>query len=230
FPEPDIPPIRFGIEHGASSIDAIRKKIPELPQAKRKRFIEQYDMDPSDALILTEEKTLADWAEHVLTELRAWLVSMEGAETEEERWQQGKKKLVKLTTGWITSKLFALQNASHTSWNDLKITPENFAEFMSLLSTGKINSTVGQEVLGAMYHDGVDPSSYIDEKKLAQMDDVATMTEVVESVIGGEEKVVAEYKAGKTAVLKFLLGKVMRALGGKANPTQIEKILKKKLL
>ncbi|MBI4276713.1 Asp-tRNA(Asn)/Glu-tRNA(Gln) amidotransferase subunit GatB [Candidatus Uhrbacteria bacterium] len=229
FPEPDIPPLKFGMQNAELRIEEIRRKLPELPQAKRKRFIEQYDMDPSDALILTEDKTLADWTEHVLTELRAWLVSLEGAETEEERWHAGKKKLVKLTTGWITSKLFALHNASGAAWSDLKITPENFGEFISLLSTGKVNSTVGQEVLGAMYRDGVDPSSYIDEKKLAQMDDVATITEAVESVIGGEEKVVAEYKAGKTAALKFLLGKTMRALGGKANPTQIEKILKQKL-
>ncbi len=229
FPEPDIPPLKFGMQNAEFRIDEIRRKLPELPQTKRKRFIEQYDMDPSDALILTEEKKLADWTEHVLTELRAWLVSLEGAETEEERWHNGKKKLVKLTTGWITSKLFALQNASHASWGELKITPENFAEFVSLLYTQKINSTVGQEVLSAMYAEGVDPSSYIDEKKLAQMDDAAAITEVVERVITAEEKVVAEYKAGKTAALKFLLGKTMRTLGGKANPTLIEKILKQKL-
>lgn len=225
FPEPDIPPLHFTKEY----ITRTRAKIPELPGAKRKRFADQFAMDPVDTAIIIEDKKLADWTEQTISELREWLVALEGEGTEEEKWNRDHKRLVKLVTGWITTKLFKLMNETHTESDAIPITPENFAEFITFVYHNKINSTTAQEVLEAMFNKKAEPHHYIEEKKLAQVNDEDTIRRVVAEVLEEQSEAVTTYKNGKTGALQFLIGQVMKKMHGKANPAIVEKLLKKSL-
>ncbi|MDO8581472.1 MAG: Asp-tRNA(Asn)/Glu-tRNA(Gln) amidotransferase subunit GatB [bacterium] len=225
FPEPDIPPLRFTKEY----VERMRAKIPELPRAKHKRFIDQFDMDPTDIAVILEDKKLADWTEQTIGELREWLVALEGEGTEEERWERDHKRLVKLVTGWITTKLFKLMNETKTTSANIPITPENFAEFITFIYQNKINSTVAQEVLEAMFKEKAEPHHYIEEKKLAQVSDEDAIGTIVTEVLDEQAEAVATYKKGKHGALQFLIGQVMKKMKGKANPIIVEKLLKKSL-
>ncbi len=225
FPEPDIPPLRFTKEY----VERMRAKIPELPAAKHKRFIDEFDMDPVDIAIILEDKHLADWTEHAIGELREWLVALEGEGTEEEKWNRDHKRLVKLVTGWITTKLFALMNEAKITGANIPITPENFAEFITFIYQNKINSTTAQEVLTAMFKEKAEPHHYIEEKKMAQVSDEDTISDVVHDVLEEQIEAVETYKKGKTGALQFLIGQVMKKMKGRANPVLVEKILKKNI-
>ncbi len=225
FPEPDIPPLHFTKAY----TERLRAKIPELPAAKRKRFAEQFDMDPVDTAIIIEDKHLADWTEQAIGELRTWLVALEGEGTEEEKWERDHKRLVKLVTGWITTKLFKLINEQKVTGAHIPITPENFAEFITFIYQSKINSTTAQEVLTAMFKEKAEPHHYIEEKKLAQVSDEGAIRDVVRDVLEEQSDAVATYKKGKQGALQFLIGQVMKKMKGKANPIIVEKLLKKLL-
>ncbi len=225
FPEPDIPPLRFTKEY----VERMRAKIPELPQKKLQRFIDQFDMDPMDAAIIVEDKQCADWTEQTIGELRTWLTALEGEGTEEEKWERDRKRLVKLVTGWITTKLFKLMNETKTTGANIPITQENFAEFITFIYQNKINSTIAQEVLEAMFKEKAEPHHYIEEKKLAQVSDEGAIADVAKSVLADNAEVVATYKRGKMGALQFLIGQVMKKMKGRANPVLVEKILKKLL-
>jgi aspartyl-tRNA(Asn)/glutamyl-tRNA(Gln) amidotransferase subunit B len=232
FPEPDIPPLLFPPD----VVHAIHARLPELPQRKRDRFIDEYAMSADDARIIIEDKALADWTEYVISELRAWLIALDPStdsgqeESEEEKWANRKKQLVKLTTGWITSKLFALMSEKNIPFESLSITAENFAELISIIYERRINSTTAQDVLRAMLEPGVDPSTYIEEEGLAQMDDSAELEAIVAEVIEQNTETVEKIKAGKESALQYLVGQVMKETKGKADPALVQKILKKALL
>ena len=226
FPEPDIPPLHFA----QPMIDELRAKIPELPEAKQRRFIEEFSMDPADAAIIIEDKALAGWTEHTIMELRSWLIALEGEGTEAEKWEHDRKHLVKLVTSWITTKLFSLMHAAGTNGAQLPITPENFAEFITFIYHNKINSTTAQEVLEAMFKKKAEPHHYIEEKKLAQVSDEGAIATIVAEVLDEQTEAVATYKKGKQGALQFLIGQVMKKMKGKANPSIVEKLLKKGIM
>ncbi|HEX9664462.1 MAG TPA: Asp-tRNA(Asn)/Glu-tRNA(Gln) amidotransferase subunit GatB [Patescibacteria group bacterium] len=236
FPEPDLPPLRFE----ADSIQLISTSLPELPAAKKKRFIEMYGFTADDAQILTDEKELAHFTEQVISELKEWLSTLEKSEKLDQEkvwprrqrrgWQKNKKELVKLTAGWLISKLFKLLNENNLSIKQSKVTPENFAELISIIYQGKINSTVAQQVLEEMFAKGSDPSQIIEEKGLEQVSDESQLEKIVNHVIANNPDELAKYKAGKTALFQFFVGQVMKETKGKANPEVVAKLLKKKLI
>jgi aspartyl-tRNA(Asn)/glutamyl-tRNA(Gln) amidotransferase subunit B len=224
FPEPDIPPLEL--------ID-LRKKmvglIPELPAAKRARFMDEYGLSREDATIMTDDPTLADFVEDTFTELRAWLMTTNDIEgTEDEKWEAGKSKLSKLVSGWLLSKLGGLLVDKKMSWSDLitKITPDAFSEFLTLIHESKINSATAQVILAEMLATGASPESVLKEKDLGQKSSPDELRPIVESIVNQNPDSVAQYKAGKLQVIKFLLGAVMKATGGKANPKVAEDLLK----
>ncbi|MFA6393349.1 MAG: Asp-tRNA(Asn)/Glu-tRNA(Gln) amidotransferase subunit GatB [Patescibacteria group bacterium] len=217
FPEPDIPPIKITPEW----IEKIRLGLVEMPGEKRKRFISEYHLSPEAAEILAGEKDLANFTEEVISELRAWIIA------EGDNWERQKKKLAKLTANWLISELFKHLREDGITIKDLKITPENFAELLTLVYLDKINSSAGQTILEAMYKKGGDPTNIMSELGLEQMDDDETLNAVIKEVVNKNPKQVSEYKSGKEGVLQFLIGQVMAATRGKANPKKVSEIIKK---
>ena len=227
FPEPDIPPINIS----SAWINEMKAHLVELPPAKIKRFKEQYDLSQEASEILVSDKKLADYTEQVITELRAWV------DASGDNWERQKKKLAKAAANWLTGELFKHLKSNNKTIKDIKITPENFAELISLVYQGKINSTAGQKVLEVMYKDACteprrsngDPSDIILELGLEQIDDDKELEKHVKEIIKNNKAQVEEYKSGKETVLKYFVGQTMAATKGKANPQKVIEILKKLL-
>ncbi len=217
FPEPDIPPIRIDGQWQ----EQIKAGLIELPPAKKKRFIEQYDLKSEDAKILVSDKKLADYTEHVITELRAWIDSTG------DNWERQKKKLAKTVSNWLLSELFKHLKEDNKNISDIYITPENFAELITLIYQGKINSSAGQKILKIMYSKGGDPTDIMQDLGLEQIDDEKELENVIKEILNKNQSQVEEYKAGKDAILQFLIGQTMAATKGKANPQKVSEIIKK---
>jgi len=227
FPEPDIPPLDFS-QTEPINIEVLKTSLPELPAKKRKRLIEEYDLKSADATILIDNDVMAEYFEHVISELKAWLESMEEGSSE-EIWEVNHKKLSKLVVNWLINNLGALLAEQKISWTDNKITAENFAEFITLIHKSKISSTAAQTVLTRMLKTGEDPSHIMEDEALEQVHDTGELDEVVENVIKNHPDEVARYKAGKTALMQFFVGKVMRETKGKSNPQVVQELLEEKL-
>jgi len=219
FPEPDIPPLSIS----SRWIEKIRAGLIELPPEKKERFIKEYNLSEYDAEILIADKHLADYAEHVISELRAWI------EANGDSWERQKKKLSKLAANWLISELFKHLKTSGDNIQNIKITPENFAELISLVYQGKINSSAGQKLLGIMYEKGGDPTNIMEDLGLEQIDDTAKLEKIIKEIIDKNPAQLADYRAGKEALLKFFIGQTMAATRGKANPKIVNEILKKLL-
>ncbi len=215
FPEPDIPPV----ETSGQKIEELKARLIELPAEKKIRFMNEYGFDNETAEILINDKKLADYAEHVVSELEAWIVATG------DTWERQKNKLSKLSANWLTGELFKHLNANNQTIKDLKITPENFAELMTLVYQDKINSSAAQTILGVMYEKGGDPTNIMDDMGLKQMDDDSALETIIKEVLAKNEKQVAEYKAGKTTVAQYLVGQVMAATKGKANPKKAQEMV-----
>ncbi|MBI4135907.1 Asp-tRNA(Asn)/Glu-tRNA(Gln) amidotransferase subunit GatB [Candidatus Uhrbacteria bacterium] len=242
FPEPDLPPLLL-----PEIVEKVRPRLPELPRARRLRFQAEYGFIPSEALLLTEEKYTADYVEKVMMELRTWIRDLDiddeevptsrpiasgvGIPTDSvgKKWEEHKKKLIKLFSGWFISKLTGLLEKHAIDIRKIKITPENFAEFLIMLQTSRINSAAGLQVLEEMLLSGEDPSQIVSEKKLEQISNEEEIAVVVKEVITANPQPVADFKAGKQNALQFLVGQVMKASRGKANPDLAQKLLKKLL-
>ncbi|MDD4901202.1 MAG: Asp-tRNA(Asn)/Glu-tRNA(Gln) amidotransferase subunit GatB [Patescibacteria group bacterium] len=216
FPEPDIPPLRID----QTWIKKIKARLPELPAQKIKRFKEEYFFSDYESEILAGDKALAKYTEEVITELRAWI------ETSGDTWERQKHKLAKATANWLINELFKHLKTNSQTISQVKITPENFAEFISLIYQDKINSSAAQTILAKMYERGGDPTQIMDELGLKQLDDKEALEKVIAEVIFKNQKQAQEYKNGKTAVLQFFIGQVMADTKGKANPKLVAEILK----
>lgn len=223
FPEPDIPPLDL-----TEIAQEMRAKLPELPRARRSRFIEEYGLSLADTLILTNEPEWADFTERVFSELRAWLASsgeLNGTDT--EITVKTKDKLAKLVGGWLTSKLMGEMASRSIDIRILKITPENFAEFITLIYQNKINSAAAREILGTMLESGEDPHQIVEERGLGQIESMDEIGAAVARVIAHHPEEVTRIKAGEVKLLKFLVGVVMKETAGRANPKIAEELIKK---
>lgn len=226
FPEPDLPPLALSEQ----LIEQLQATLPELPQKKLNRFIRQYGFSEADAKILVSDKNLAAYTEQVISELIGWLVALPETEgTAEEIWQQEGAKLIKLISNWLINRLANHLNLAKIKVNECKITPENFAEFITLVYHHKVNNLAAQKILAEMFKTGNDPSDIMAEKDLGQLEDDNTIETIVDQIIAANPKVVDDYRAGKENALKFLIGQAMKNTQGKANPQTLNEIFKKKL-
>jgi len=215
FPEPDIPPLVIN----QAWIDKIKAHMGELPAEKIKRFKEEYLFSDYDAEILAGDKGLADYTEKVVSELRAW------REATGDNWERQKHKLAKATANWLINELFKHLKADDKTLNQIKITPENFAEFIALVYQDKVNSSAAQTILAKMYKKGGDPTQIMAELGLEQLDDREALEKVIAEVVFKNQRQVEEYKKGKTNLLQFFIGQIMAATKGKANPKVLIEIL-----
>jgi len=226
FPEPDLPPLEFTEEQ----IQAIKTQLPELPQDKKTRLIKEYQVSSIDARVLIEDEEVAGYFENIMSEARSWLESLaESIGTSDEVWELNKQRLTKLVTGWLLSGLFKLMNQSGLSIGEVKITAENFAEFIAIVYQRKINSSLAQTLLQEMFLTGGDPSQIMAEKDLGQLGDVGQLAEVINKIIKNNPDQVNEYRAGKTTLIKYFIGLAMKETKGKADPQKLEEIFKDKL-
>jgi len=219
FPEPDLPPLHITPE----MIQEIKAEIGELPQSRRKRFEREYHLDKKKIEFFVYNKELGEYFEKVMSELREWIKEKEGKrEVKEKEWG----KLVILCANYIVTDLQGLLKRASVSGEDFLITPENFAEFISLIYEGKISSKIAKMVLEEMFAKGGDPSHIIAEKGLIQLSDSGAIEKIVKEVIKAQPKAVRDYKMGKQNALQFLVGQVMARTRGRANPQLVHKILR----
>lgn len=203
FPEPDLPPLSISQEW----VEEIRDKLPELPDARRGRFMTQYGLSTYDANVLTTDKAVADYFEACV---RAY-------------------PQAKTVSNWITGELFRLLKETETSIEGVKITPDALTELLALVEKGTINQNTAKAVLGQMFKSGRTAAEIVAEKGLAQISDADQLGPVIDEVIAANPDQVAEYRAGKERLLGWFVGQAMKATRGKANPQLVTKLLKEKL-
>lgn len=226
FPEPDIPPLMITKER----IEAIKQSLPELPQAKRRRLMQEYGFSGETAKILTADKNIVEFAEHSISELYEWVTTLPEVEgSKEEIWTAEGKKLIKLLSDWLVNRLLPVLEKEKINLDESEINPENFAELMAIIYQKKVNGAGAVKILEQMVKTGIDPSQAMVELNVEQVDDVETLDALIDSVVKQFPEQVAEYRAGKEPVIRYLLGQVMKQSQGKANPEKAKKLLEKKL-
>ena len=213
FPDPDLPPLNISDEE----IEKIKKRLVELPEQKRKRFKEEYNLDDKSIEFYINEPSLADYFEKVISELDCW-----------KKHKNCEKDSIKICSNYIITDLQAIiKNDPDFTSIDERITPENFAELISMLENNEISSNIAKIILLEMYKTKGDPSNILKEKELSQITNDSEIESIVKSVIEENTKAVSDYKAGKTNSFMFLVGQVMAKSKGKITPQKAEEIIKK---
>lgn len=215
FPEPDLPPLIIDKKQVAE----IKKLMVELSADKKKRFIREYGLKEELAETIINDKKIAHWFEASVSELQAWEKSKKN--------QTKDKKLSQLLANWLSSELFKYLKADNKNIHEIKITPENFAELISLLYEEKINSSAGQAILKVMYEKGGNPTELMSSLKLEQIADAGALDQIIKKVINNNPDQVKLLQDGKLGVLQFLVGKVMAESQGQAKPQLVLEKLKK---
>jgi aspartyl-tRNA(Asn)/glutamyl-tRNA(Gln) amidotransferase subunit B len=206
FPEPDLPPLEISREW----VEEVRAGLPELPDAKRERFVNELGLNPYDAGVLVAEKAVADYYEACL------------ATADRRRLTAVTPKTI---ANWITGELFGLMKAAGLEIETIPVPPERLVELVELVGKGEINQNTGKTVLAEMFASGRPAAEIVREKGLAQVSDEAALAETVRRVLADNPDQVAQYFGGKETVAKWLMGQVMRAQGGKANPQVVQRLL-----
>ncbi len=203
FPEPDLLPVLIDEKW----LSAVKNSIPELPLARKQRFIDASKLSDYDASILTEEKVLADFFEECVKILNR----------------------PKAFCNWITNDLLREVKDRKLDINNLLIKPKQLASLVEIIEKGTISSTIAKEVFSDMIQTGNDPQNIIEGKGLAQIIDEGLIESVIDKVIAGNPGVIEDYKKGKKNALVFLVGQVMKETKGKANPKMVNEMLIKKV-
>lgn len=222
FPEPDLPPLHLDNK----KINEILAELPEIPSKRRSRLKIEYQMDSQEIEIFVSNKELGEYFEEVMSELMEWI-----KETEQKKEVSREKffELAKLCANYLISDLQGLLKGLPFSAADLQITPENFAELMTLIYRGQISSKLAKKVLAEMFVSGGDPSQIIEEKGLAQISDEIVIQKIVKEVIAQNPNAVADFKKGKQNALQFFIGQVMQKTQGRANPEAVRKIISEEM-
>jgi len=215
FPEPDLPVHHFKTKEAVNMIEA---EIPELPQKKRERFKKEYGIDEKSSEIFVQNRQFGEYFEKVMSEFSDWL-------KEEGIKEKDFFKVARFCTNYLITDLQGLLAGDKIDDKNFIITPENFAEYVTLIYEGKISSKIAKMVLAEMYKSGADPSNIIEEKGWIQIDDQGEIEKIIEEVILKNPKAVEDFKKGKENAFHFLVGQIMAQSKGKANPEIINKVL-----
>jgi aspartyl-tRNA(Asn)/glutamyl-tRNA(Gln) amidotransferase subunit B len=207
FPEPDLPPLRLSREF----VEKMRSRLPELPEARRERFI-GLGLSGHEATTLTEARDRADYFEQLSA-----AIGLEPARS------------AKLAANWMLGEVGRWLNAGNRDIADLPATPEKLAALARMVEDGKVTAAVAKEVFEQMATSGQSAAAIVEASGLSQISGDDELTEVVRKVIAANERAVADYRAGKEAAIKFLIGQVMRETRGRANPQGVQAILDREL-
>ena len=203
FPEPDLPPLVVTNE----LIERVRSAMPELPEARRRRFMDEYGLSFSDASQLTSERSLADYYEKT-------------AEVSQSP---------RAAANWIRSELLRELEAAGLGAGASPVAAENLSKLIRLVEDGKISGKQGKEVLVEMFKSGKSAAAIVAEQGLAQVSDTGEIDAIIDAVIAANSEQAAQYRGGKETLFGFFVGQVMKASKGKANPKVVNERLKSKL-
>ncbi len=202
FPDPDLLPLEVSDDF----IEKLKLEIPELPDEKKKRFIEKFKLSPYEATILVSDNETSNYFENVI-----------------------KKSDVKLATNWIIGELFAALNEKNLEITESPISAGNLSKLINLIKDGTISGKIAKTVFEHMMEGDKDPKKIVEEKGLKQESDPKALEALIDKVIDDNREKATEYKSGKVKLFGFFVGQVMKVSGGKANPQLVNEILKKKL-
>lgn len=202
FPEPDLAPLVLSDDY----LEAVRKEIPELPDDKKERFVNKLGLTPYDAIVICENKEVADFFERAAAGHDA-----------------------KKVANWLMGDFFAMLNEKKLDLKDSPVSAENLGRLVELVSKEVINGKTAKEVFALMAESGDNPEKIVEEKGLVQVTDSSAIEAVIDEVLASAPDNVAAYKNGKLGLFGWFVGQVMKASKGKANPGIVNKLLKEKL-
>ncbi len=204
FPEPDLPPLKLD----RAWIDSIKSQLPELPDAKTRRFMEQYELKRQEAVLLTSEKSLADYFEDVVSK---------------------SKSPAKTIHSWIAGEFMRYMNESGLALEDINLSAEQFAQLIDMVTDKTISGNSGKIVLNEMLKNGGDPQQIVKAKNLSQVSDTGFIQAAIEKILSDNPKEVEQFLAGKETIIQWLMGQVARTTKGKADPNVAKELLVKAL-
>lgn len=203
FPEPDLMPVKITAEQ----VEQWRAELPELPAQRRARYVSELGLPEYDAGVLTADKATSDWFEAAMRHT----------------------KNAKAVSNFIMGEMMRLLAEQECSITKSKVTPEKLAEIVSLIDAKTISTSAGKQVFEIIFNEGGEPKQIVEEKGMAQVSDDSALEGWADEAIANNPKAVEEYKGGKPAAINSLMGQVMKASRGKANPGAVMQMLKKKL-
>ncbi|RPF50668.1 Asp-tRNA(Asn)/Glu-tRNA(Gln) amidotransferase subunit GatB [Aquisalibacillus elongatus] len=203
FPEPDLVKLHIDDEWK----ERVRQSIPELPDARRKRYINELGLDEYDAMVLTNTKEMSDFFEETID-------------------QGGDPKQA---TNWLMGDISAYMNKKQVELKDLSLTPVSLTKMIELIEKGTLSSKLAKKVITELLENGGDPEKIVKEKGLVQISDEGQLREIITEVLNENEQSITDYKNGKDRAIKFLVGQVMKKTKGQANPPMVNKILLEEL-
>jgi aspartyl-tRNA(Asn)/glutamyl-tRNA(Gln) amidotransferase subunit B len=203
FPDPDLVPLKLEKEW----IEGCRRQVTELPAARLQRFVSDFALSEYDAGVLTASKTVADYFESCV-----------------KLFAQPKT-----VSNWVMGELTRELNNSGIDASASPVSPERLVSLLQLVEQGNISLKVAREIFPDVYSSGKTPEQIVQEKGLVQVSDEGALDKIIDEVLAKSPTQVGQFKEGKQQVLGFLVGQVMKASGGKANPGKVNELLKKKL-
>ena len=203
FPDPDLVPLRLETDW----VDAFRGDLPELPAVRTRRFVEKYGLPEYDAGVLTSAKDVAEYFEASV-----------------KLFPQPKT-----VSNWVMGELTRELNVTGTAICASPVSPERLAALLRMVENGAVSLKVARDLFPEMYRTGKPPELIVHEKGLTQLSDEGALSRIIDEVLTGNPAQVAQFKQGKQQVLGFLVGQVMKASGGKANPGKVNELLRQKL-
>ena len=203
FPEPDIP--RFEIDD--AWIERVRQSLPEMPAKRRERYINELELPEYDAMVLTQTKEMSDFFDATIEN---------GADA-------------KLASNWLMGEVSAYLNSEKLELNESKLTPESLAGMIQLIVDGTISSKIAKKVFQELMKNGGDPKVIVKEKGLIQLSDPAQLLPIINEVLDNNAQSIEDFKSGKDRAVGFLVGQIMKATKGQANPGVVNQLLKQEL-
>ncbi len=203
FPDPDLLPLKLTDRY----IQALIKEIPELPDERRKRYINDFHLSNYDSSVLTSEKQTSDYFDKVL------------------EVHKDLKNSAKLVANWITSELFSILKKNNLNILHSPISPENLGRLIKLINSDEISGKIAKEVFEEMFKSKSSPEKIVKEKNLMQVTDTKEIETIIEKILNNNQEKVKDYKEGKTKLFGFFVGQAMKESKGKVNPKKLTKIL-----
>lgn len=203
FPEPDIPPVHISRDW----VEKVKAELPEMPDQRRQRYVEKYELPEYDAMVLTQTKLMSDFFDQTVAE---------GADP-------------KQASNWLMGEVSAHLNKAQVSLNETELTPHNLSQMIQLIDKGTISSKIAKKLFKILVTEGGDAEEVVEAQGMAQISDPAKLQPMIDEAIANNPQSVEDYKNGKGRALGFFVGQIMKASKGQANPQVINQLLEETL-